>query len=64
MQGHGFDPWSGKTPYAIGQLSLCAIPTETSWATSEARVTRAWALQREEPPPREVFMAGRAFLRF
>ena len=26
---HGFDPWSGKIPLAVEQLSLCAAATET-----------------------------------
>ena len=28
MQGHGFQPWSGKIPHAGEQLSLCATTTE------------------------------------
>ena len=24
-RGHRFDPWSGKTPHAAGQLSLCTL---------------------------------------
>ena len=27
-KGHRFDPWSGKIPYAVEQLSLCATATE------------------------------------
>ena len=27
-EGHGFDPWSGKIPCAVEQLSLCAATTE------------------------------------
>ena len=27
--GCGFDSWSGKTPHAVGQLSLCAGTAET-----------------------------------
>ena len=27
-RGHGFDPWSGKIPHAVEQLSLCATATE------------------------------------
>ena len=38
MQGHGFDPWSGKIPHATEQLSLRATSTE------------ARALQQEKPP--------------
>ena len=28
MQGHGFEPWSGKIPRAAEQLSLCTTTTE------------------------------------
>ena len=28
MQGHGFEPWSGKIPHAAEQLSPCATTTE------------------------------------
>ena len=29
MQGrHRFNPWSGKIPYAVGQLSLCSTTSE------------------------------------
>ena len=28
-RGHGFDPWSGKIPHAVEQLSPCATTTET-----------------------------------
>ena len=28
MQGHGFEPWSGKIPHTAEQLSLCATTTE------------------------------------
>ena len=28
MQGHGFEPWSGKIPHAMEQLSPCATTTE------------------------------------
>ena len=27
-KGHQFNPWSGKTPHAMEQLSLCATATE------------------------------------
>ena len=27
-RGHGFDPWSGKIPHAVEQLSLCATSIE------------------------------------
>ena len=43
MQGTGFDPWSGKTPHAVEQLSLCSTTAEAMLenpgaAISEARV--------------------------
>ena len=50
--GHKFDPWSGKTPYATEQLSLCARATElpsshqAHAATTEARAPGACAPQR------------------
>ena len=28
MQGHGFEPWSGKIPHATDQLNPCATTTE------------------------------------
>ena len=35
--GHGFDPWSGKTPPAVGQLSLCPTTTEpVPWSPCSA----------------------------
>lgn len=34
LQGHGFEPWSGKIPYAAGQLSLCATTTELASCSS------------------------------
>ena len=43
MQGHGFQPWSGKIPHAAEQLSPCAT-------TTEACVPRARGLQQEKPP--------------
>ena len=30
MQGHGFEPWSGKIPHAAEQLSPCATTTESA----------------------------------
>ena len=36
-RGHGFDPWSGKTPPAVGQLSLCPTTTEpVPWSPCSA----------------------------
>lgn len=40
--GHGIDPWFGKIPQALGQLSLCTT-------TTEAHMPRASAPQ-ERPP--------------
>ena len=53
-RGHRFDPFSGKIPRAIGQLSPCSITTESvlksPWATTTAaHVPRAHALQEEKP---------------
>ena len=28
VQGNRFNPWSGKTPHAAGQLSPCAVVRE------------------------------------
>ena len=42
MPGHGFDPWSGKIPRDVGQLS----PSAT---TTEAHAPRAHARQQEKP---------------
>ena len=41
-EGHGFDPWSGKIPHAVEQLTLCAM-------TTEAHTPRGCALQQEKP---------------
>ena len=56
MQGHGFDPWSGKIPHATEQLSLYTTTTESglrspSDATTEPMSPGACALQREKPVP-------------
>ena len=53
-KGHGFDPWSGRTPHATEQLSPCAATAEPAlwspWATTaEAHMPRARALQQERP---------------
>ena len=42
MQETGFDPWSGKIPHALEQLSLCTT-------TAEAHRPRAHALQHRSP---------------
>ena len=34
MQGHGFDPWSGKNPHAAGQGSLCTTTAEACSPTA------------------------------
>ena len=63
-RGHGFDPWSGKIPHAVEQLSLCTTTTEPErhnyWSpcttTTEAHAPqllkpaypRAFALQKRE----------------
>ena len=66
MQGHGFEPWSGKIPHAAEQLSLCATTTEPVLyspqatttepraTTTEAHVPRARAPQQEKPPQWEA----------
>ena len=36
VQGHGFDPGSGKIPHALGHLSLCAPTTCTKYALGPA----------------------------
>ena len=58
---HGFDPWCGKIPRTMEQLSLCATTTEPvsrAWepqllsphvATTEALRPRAHALQQKKP---------------
>ena len=51
-RGHGFDPWLGKIPHAMEQLSPCATTTEPVLqslraTTTEAYVPTARALQRE-----------------
>ena len=39
--GHGFDPWSGKTPHAEEQLSLCTTTTEPGLQSPGAATTEA-----------------------
>ena len=46
-RGHRFEPWSGKIPHAMEQLSLPA-------ATTEAHAPRARAPQQEKPPRGEA----------
>ena len=55
MQGHGFDPWSGKNRHAAEQLSPCVTTTEPALysqraTTTEACAPRARAPQQEKPP--------------
>ena len=50
----GFDPWSGKIPHAVEQLSPCTTTTEPVLynpraTTTEARAPRAHAPQQEKP---------------
>ena len=66
MQGHRFNPWSGKIPHAAEQLSPCTTTTSlTSRAhepqllslratTTEARAPRALAPQQEKPSQGEA----------
>ena len=53
MQGHRFDPWPGKIPHAMQQLS--------PWATTtKALVPRARAPQQEKPPQWEAHAPQRS----
>ena len=45
MQGHRFDPWSGKIPHGVEQWSPCAT-------TAEAHAPRAHAPQQRTAPAR------------
>ena len=61
-KGHGFDPWSGKIPHAIRQLSPCPMTPESvfksPWATTTAaHVPGAYAVQQEKPPQWETHVA-------
>ena len=62
MQGHGFEPWSGKIPHAAGATKpvrhnywACALEpvSHNYWSpratTTEARVPRAPAPQQKPP---------------
>ena len=51
-RGHRFGPWPGKIPHATGQLSLCAMTTESRpqsacSAREEPPLWQAWAPQLE-----------------
>ena len=55
-RGHGFDPWSGKIPFAVRERSLCAPTREAT--TTEARAPQ-WescsrAPQLEKSPGTET----------
>ena len=39
MQGHGFDPWSGKVPHATEQVTPCTTTTEPALYSSHATTT-------------------------
>ena len=59
MKGHGFNPWSGKIPHAVEQLSLCKTTTEPilqspGAAASEALEPRVCAQQQGKPPQQEA----------
>ena len=54
----GLDPWSGKIPHAMQQLSPSATAIELGLQSPGLLLLkptrpRAWALQREKPPSRE-----------
>ena len=56
MQGHRFDPWSGKIPHAVGQLKPVPTPeaqvtSSQRSATREATATRSHVPQLEHPGP-------------
>ena len=50
VQGHRFNPWSGKFPHAAEQLSLCTTTAEPVSCSYGAHTPRAHALQQEKPP--------------
>jgi len=54
VRGHVFDPWSGKIPHAVGQLSPSATASQPRlWSlffTREATTMRSWlTTNRGEP---------------
>ena len=56
MQGHGFEPWSGKIPHAAEQLGPCATTTEPAHLEPVLRNGRGRDSERpahrdEEWPP-------------
>ena len=55
-RGHGFEPWSGKIPHAVEQLSPCATATEHAHLEPVLRNGRGRDSERpahrdEERPP-------------
>ena len=50
--GHKFDPWSGKTPYATEQLSLCATAPELP-SSHQAHPLQPLKPTRREPALRK-----------
>ena len=55
----GFDPWSGKIPHALEQLSSCAtttepVPQSPGATTAEHTCPRAHAMRQEKPLQSEV----------
>ena len=55
-RGHGFEPWSGKIPHAVEQLSPCATTTEPACLEPVLRNKRGCDSERparcdEEWPP-------------
>ena len=51
IQGHGFDPWSGKNLYAVEQLNPSAATTEAPclFSTREATSMRSPRSKQEQP---------------
>ena len=49
MQGHQFNPWSGKIPHATGQLSSCPTTTEPALWSPISRNYWAHVLQLLKP---------------
>ena len=45
MQGHRFDPWSGKIPHATEQLSPCAKNTDPVFQSLQAATTEPTRLE-------------------
>ena len=53
--GHQFDPWSGKIPHAVEQLSPCSTTIDPKLGSLRAAATkaclpRACALRQGKPP--------------